>query len=238
MGVIFLDLDSTLIDLNSSKVWVGEMYRAGSIRLSQLLRASWTLARYRLGATDISGALEGAIRELKGWPADEFAAQLLTLADRVVDAHLRPEVRPLCAAYRARGERLVILSSASQILVDRVAERLALDAAIGNRFAVDDEGALSGALDGPLVFGAEKIDRAREFLLAQDAAEESHRFTLEESAFYSDSYADLPLLERVGRPRVVCPDQRLHRAARARAWPVLNWGRAGETPTPLERELL
>ena len=46
---------------------------------------------------------------------------------------------------------------------------------------------------------------------------------LDESFFYSDSFTDLPMLERVGQPRVVAPDPRLRRVARKRGWPILRW---------------
>ena len=48
-------------------------------------------------------------------------------------------------------------------------------------------------------------------------------FLLEEATFYSDSYTDLPLLERVGEPVVVNPDPRLRREAARRGWRVERW---------------
>ena len=38
-----------------------------------------------------------------------------------------------------------------------------------------------------------------------------------------DSLSDLPMLERVGEPRVVASDPRLRREARRRGWPILQW---------------
>jgi phosphoserine phosphatase len=43
-----------------------------------------------------------------------------------------------------------------------------------------------------------------------------------ESAFYSDSHNDLPLLERVTRPVAVDPDAALAAEARRRAWAVMS----------------
>jgi phosphoserine phosphatase len=54
---------------------------------------------------------------------------------------------------------------------------------------------------------------------------------LRRSYFYTDSITDLPVLERVGEPRVVNPDLRLRRVAQRRGWPVLNL-RLEETTTP------
>ena len=42
------------------------------------------------------------------------------------------------------------------------------------------------------------------------------------SWFYSDSFNDLPLLQRVTHPVVVDPDERLRAHAHARAWPIIS----------------
>jgi len=47
--------------------------------------------------------------------------------------------------------------------------------------------------------------------------------TWSRSYFYTDSYSDLPMLERVGHPRVINPDPRLRRRARVRGWEVETW---------------
>ena len=43
------------------------------------------------------------------------------------------------------------------------------------------------------------------------------------SWFYTDSYTDLPMLERVAHRVAVNPDPRLRRTARSRGWPVEDW---------------
>ena len=50
-----------------------------------------------------------------------------------------------------------------------------------------------------------------------------HDVDLEASCFYTDSYNDLPMLERVGRPVAVNPDMRLGRHARRRGWAIESW---------------
>ena len=76
------------------------------------------------------------------------------------------------------------------------------------------DGRFTGRAVLPLCYGRGKIERAERF-----AAE--HGIDLARSYFYSDSISDLPMLERVGEPRVVCPDPRLRREARRRRWPIL-----------------
>lgn len=48
------------------------------------------------------------------------------------------------------------------------------------------------------------------------------------SYVYADSIYDLPLLEAVGHPVAVCPEERLASIARQRGWPIL--GQVREKP--------
>ena len=52
---------------------------------------------------------------------------------------------------------------------------------------------------------------------------ERHGVDLATSYFYSDSYNDLPMLERVGTAIAVNPDTRLYRHARRRGWATSRW---------------
>jgi phosphoserine phosphatase len=47
---------------------------------------------------------------------------------------------------------------------------------------------------------------------------------LSESIFYTDSFADLSVLEVVGTPVAVNPDLRLRRVAAKRGWSIVDWG--------------
>ena len=67
-----------------------------------------------------------------------------------------------------------------------------------------------------MCYGIGKVDMARRFLSGSG-------YGLDQAAFYSDSHADLPLLEQVGFPVVLNPTQILADVAQERNWPVLDW---------------
>src|SRR2546430_2634453 len=79
-------------------------------------------------------------------------------------------------------------------------------------------------LGRPVCYGEGKIYWAQRFATAQGV-------DLGRSYFYTDSITDLPVLERVGEPRIVNPDPRLRRVAARRGWPVLQLGPRDEAPT-------
>jgi phosphoserine phosphatase len=64
------------------------------------------------------------------------------------------------------------------------------------------EPATSGEIVRPTVWGEGKLTAVRTF-------GKDHHFDLADSYFYTDAAEDLPLLEAVGKPRVVNPDNRL-----------------------------
>ena len=68
----------------------------------------------------------------------------------------------------------------------------------------------------PIRYGVGKVELANAFA-------ETHGIDLDAELLLLDSITDLPMLERVGFPRVVNPDPRLLRIARRRGWPVLDW---------------
>ena len=80
-------------------------------------------------------------------------------------------------------------------------------------------GRFTGRALGPVCFGGGKVTKAESFAV-------DHAIDLTNSYFYSDSIADLPMLEKVGNPYVVDPDPRLGNEAQRRGWPSLPAGRA------------
>ena len=77
------------------------------------------------------------------------------------------------------------------------------------------EGKIMG-LTKPLCYGVGKVEMAKKF--AKDQG-----FELSEAVFYSDSHADLPLLEAVRQPVVLNPNPQLAELAKQRDWPRVDW---------------
>ena len=76
-----------------------------------------------------------------------------------------------------------------------------------------ENGIFTGRVVHPACWGKGKVIAARKLGARYD-------LDLEQSWFYTDSSADLPLLESVGYPRPVNPSWRLAQIAKERSWPV------------------
>ncbi len=215
-GIAFFDVDRTLIDANSAALWVKRELREGRVSYLTAMRAAgWTLL-YELGFVRIERAIEDAVRTLQGGLEAELAAQVeVFFADEIL-----PRVRPGAAAalhrHQGAGEPIALLTSSSNYVAAHLAEAVGAAHILSNAFETDDNGRFTGDPVRPLCYGAGKLLHA-ERLAAELGV------TLEDCAFYTDSYSDLPVLERVGRPVAVHPDPRLRRLANQRGWPIERW---------------
>jgi len=217
LGIAFFDLDRTLLSINSGTAWVIRELRAGRLTPWQVSRALYYLALYRLGRARLEDAIVVAVASLKGSAVDEVRQNVESFYEQYVKNAYRPGGLKALSEHKQQGDLTALLSSTSVYLAEAVSRELGLDAAFCNRFEVDGAGAHTGRSQGTLCFGSGKLEYAAAFA-------QSRGVTLERCVFYTDSFSDLPVLERVGRPVVVNPDGRLKREALRRKWEVVDWG--------------
>lgn len=223
MAIAFFDLDRTLLDLNSGGAWIRYERAHGNLSLADVARASGWLLRYHLGFADLDAALRLAIGRLAGQTEASLTARTLDFYDRHIAHRVRPGAREALARHRAAGDRLALLTTSSIYLSRPVGVDLGLDDLLCNRFGVDQAGRFTGQPIEPMCFGHGKLEHAR-------ALAEAHGVELSACSFYTDSIADLPVLEAVGQPVVVHPDPRLRRIAQARGWRQEDWGVSPKRP--------
>ncbi len=218
MSIAYFDFDRTLIATNSGALWVRRELRHGHITPLQAVRAGAWLLRYQLGFAALEDAVKRAIASLIGSKERDLRERTALFYESQIRPLYRPGARRALDDHRRAGDRLVLLTSSSLYLSELVARELRLDAVLCNRFEVDEGGLHTGRTVGTLCFGRGKLQHAQEF-----AKEQGVR--LSDCAFYTDSFADLPVLEAVGRPVAVNPDRRLRRLALKRGWETVDWGK-------------
>ena len=222
-------MDRTLVDVHTARLYLRFQRELGEIGRLDLLRSSFWLFQYGLGLVN---AEQVALRVL----ADYRGKSELWLRERCRDwfaSHVRPWVslvgRERVRQHQLAGDNVAIATSAIRQAAQPLADELSIPHLVCSELTVH-AGELTGMFDPPLCYGAGKLERAQTLL-------DSLGCKLADTAFYSDSITDLPLLEAVGRPIVVNPDLRLQRLARRRGWPIENWLSAraiDEVLAPLE----
>ena len=213
--IAFFDIDKTMIDVNSARLWMMREFRTGRLGLGQFTRASWMLLRYSVGRVDLEAGLREAISTLKGMEEQVIVERTRDFFAEEVAPTLRQEAVDAVERHRVMGHHVVTLTSASNYMAELLGEEVPFDGHIATRFEVCD-GIFSGEPLGTICFGSGKVVEAQAYCAANG-------FELSNAYFYTDSYTDLPMLEAVAHPVVVGPDRRLERLARKRQWPIENW---------------
>jgi HAD superfamily hydrolase (TIGR01490 family) len=216
-AIAFFDLDKTLISRNSATLWIRAELAAGRVTTWQALHALTYVVRYSLGFVALDEPIRRSITFIAGQPEDVLRERARVFYEQTVRGLFRPGARDAVARHRAAGERLVLLTSSSNYMSELTCAELGLDDFLCNRFEVDADGRYTGRAIEPLCYGPGKVALATQYAAQRGSA-------LADAAFYTDSIADLPMLEAVGRPVAVHPDPKLRRIALHRGWPVVNWG--------------
>ncbi|MEM7588905.1 MAG: HAD-IB family hydrolase [Myxococcota bacterium] len=220
MGIAFFDLDKTLLDINSARLWMRWQRKQQRVSFWQTLQATYWLTLYHLGFAGVESAVRQAVRcNFAGTSQKEILQQVKTFYTEELHNKYRPKAMQVLQQQRSLGRRLVLLTSALQELAELVMEDLHLDDCLCTRLQVDTKGNYTGQVVEPMCFGKGKLQ------LAQDFADKNQT-TLKECVFYTDSVWDLPVLQQVGNPVVVNPDPNLRRKARRQGWPIEDWGKS------------
>jgi putative phosphoserine phosphatase/1-acylglycerol-3-phosphate O-acyltransferase len=205
------DLDRTLLEGFSAYAFLQERLVSGHMSPRELQENLATIANMRMGRLNMSGAMRASLHALRGVEEASFEG----LGDRVFRKHLRqriyPEARRLIGAHRRRGHTVAIISSATRYQIEPVARELGIDEVLCTELEVDN-----GRLTGEALFECWREGKAE----AARRLAKRLRLRLKDSFFYTDAVEDLPLLELVGHPHPLNPDQALAAIAAERGWPV------------------
>lgn len=217
MAIAFFDLDRTLLAGNSATAWLLFDWRAGRLRLGELVEGVYWLIRYQLGAAKLEQALHQAIATINGLTEQELVTRVEQFYQKAIRGRFRPGGLAALAAHREKGDTLVLLTSGVSYIAERVQRDLKLDDRLSTHLELDADGKFTGRPVEPLCFGPGKIAHASRY--AEQAG-----VLMSTCTFYTDSASDLPMLELVGHPVAVNPDPRLRRIALRRRWTVVDWG--------------
>ena len=230
-GAAFFDLDRTLIRRSSMLAMAPTLRRHGLIGWRSLARATAWHAVYLVrgvSSKELSDVAGQTFRLMRGWPVDEFRALIAEQIEPLA-ALAFPDAIQRMRAHQARGEPAIVVSASLIDLVQPLADRLGLDAAIGSRATIRD-GRYTGEVES-FLHGQAKADAMRQYA-------EANGIELAASSAYTDSRSDIQLLQAVGHPYAVNPDKALKREAEAQGWPVLQFASSKLSLAEAEAELL
>lgn len=210
----FFDMDNTLLRVETGMSWVKFLRRRGELPRQMLLKAVYWSTLYKLAVLDMETVFSRLAWDLRGDSEADMIAKCDVWYRSDVEPQIAPAARVAVERHRQAGHVVVLATGSTQYAAGPVARGVGIEHVLSSVLEVED-GAFTGRARA-LCFGRHKVDLAEAW-----AAE--HGVDLARSYFYSDSYNDRPMLERVGTAVAVNPDARLLRLARRRGWPVHRW---------------
>ncbi|EDM75126.1 hypothetical protein PPSIR1_30893 [Plesiocystis pacifica SIR-1] len=215
----FFDVDHTLLACNSGRKYVEYLWRNDAISIAAAVRSVWWLVKYRMSILDYEQVTADVVAEYAGRDVAELVSELQGWFRSDIEPEICVEGKERVEWHRERGHTLVLLTSGTALSVEPLQELLDIPHLICTRLEIED-GKLTGRHLPPSCFGPGKLQAGASFA-------GTHGIDLDRSYFYTDSYSDLPMLERVGNPRVINPDPRLKRWAEQRDMAFELWHAQG-----------
>ncbi len=210
----FFDMDNTVLRIDTGMSWMRFLRRRGELSALGMGRAIWWSVLYKAAVLDLETLAERLVADLEGDRERDMIEKCQVWYQQDVAHQVSPRAARAIAEHRRRGDRVVLLTGSTQFAAEVVGRALGIDHTLCTRLEVQD-GRFTGRL-AQLCFGVHKVRVAEAFAHRE-------RIDLAGSSFYSDSYNDLPMLQRVGTAVAVNPDARLLRHARRAGWRVETW---------------
>jgi HAD superfamily hydrolase (TIGR01490 family) len=212
-AIAFFDLDRTLFVGHTLSLCVHHFMKKRRYHLTEYL-----------GLGMISGVIPLVFQTLR--ISDEVKHKILTmevpLAQELSETwfyeHLEPAISPIARErlqeHQDRGEQVVLLTASTQFIASVVSNKFGIKYCCTQLQEI--KGNISCATVGPVCYGKDKYSYAQQIA-------GSWKVPLAKCSFYTDSYSDHSLLDRVGFPVAVNPDRKLNKEAMKRGWEVLLW---------------
>ncbi len=214
-GAAFFDLDRTLLAGASGEVFAEAMREAG-LTSRDIPGASALFKLFNTVGETLPSMLiaRQTVRLATGHSRARVSEASAAVAPKLA-AMVQPAAAEVFAEHRAAGRKLVLATTTPYDMVAPLADLLGLDDVVATRYVVDANGDYTGQLAGEFVWSTGKRDAVLRWA-------KEHDVDLADSAAYSDSFYDAPLLDAVGQPFVVNPDPRMRVLATLRRWPVIS----------------
>jgi HAD superfamily hydrolase (TIGR01490 family) len=214
MRAAFFDMDKTLLRVDTAMSWTQFLYARGEITKRTVAKALYWSTLYKLALLDMETVFTRLVEDLRG----DSESDMIAKCDVWYRSHVEPEIalaaRVAVEKHRASGDIVVLATGSTQYAARPVARGVGIPHVLSSELEVE-AGTFTGR-PAALCFGHHKVTLAEKWAGANG-------IDLAASTFYSDSYNDLPMLERVGTAVAVNPDARLRRHAKKRGWRVEQW---------------
>lgn len=217
-GFAFFDLDLTLVAYDTQLLFCNHVLRVEGWRRLYLFLFLPMAVLYALRLIGDHGLKRIHLSYLWRMPKERLEKYVASFVEEVLPVVLYEDVVEEIGRQREAGRKTVLNTASPEFYGKAVAARLGFDACFGTRVEVGTRMALFPRIEGANNKHRAKIEAMRE-ILPSGAVESGS--AIADSYAFSDSSADLPLLELAEHPVMVHPSAALRRVGDERGWKVL-----------------
>lgn len=208
----YFDFDGTIIAGFSAIIFLKEKIKRGDLAIEDVMKLFFSMRQYANGNSSFYDLMVVGAGILAGTSEQKYRNFSSEMYEKEIARRIYPESRNLIDAHLKKGHTVAIISSATPYQIEYAARDLGIENVLCSQYQVRN-GKFTGKVRDPACFGQGKLDAAKAF-------SQSHGVNLSQSYFYSDSDDDLPLLQSVGYPHTINPNEKLANIAAQQSWPV------------------
>ena len=212
--LVIFDLDNTLINGDSDRNWGIYLSEKKIVGDDFLEKSEKFYNNYYEGSLDIDGFLNFCLEPLVNNSMD----LLLELREDFIETKIKPILLPKAIEEinKEMETNKVIIATATNNFVTRpIATLFGIDDLIATDFEIIDN-EFTGKVDGIPCFRDGKLTKVEQWSQNND-------YDLNGSKFYSDSFNDIPLLQKVSEAIVVDGDEKLLQEAKNYGWKCVSF---------------
>jgi HAD superfamily hydrolase (TIGR01490 family) len=213
-NLTIFDLDNTLLAGDSDRAWGQYIVEKNVVSNEFLLESERFYDSYYDGNLDIESFLAFCLKPLM----QNKLSKLLELRKDFIEYKIKPMMlnKAIEMVNKKKSEGRVIIATATNSFVTRpIADLFKIDDLIATEFVIKNN-EFTGEVDGIPCFREGKVAKVEDWV-------KSNGYDLSEATFYSDSFNDLPLLEKVKTAIVVDGDNELIKQAKNNDWECISF---------------
>ena len=213
--LLIFDLDNTLLSGDSDRNWGIFLAEQKVVKSSYLDESEKFYNNYYDGSLDIDGFLSFCLKPL----IENDMSYLLELRKQFIEDKIKPIItepgREIINQAIEDGKTVIIATATNDFVTRPIADLFNVRTLIATEFEVINQKFTGKVLNTPC-FREGKVSKVKKWV-------DDNNFDLSKASFYSDSFNDLPLLEKVKNPVIVDGDDKLLEIGKNRNWDCISF---------------
>ena len=213
--LLIFDLDNTLLAGDSDRNWGIFLAEQKVVESSYLDESEKFYNNYYDGSLDIDGFLSFCLKPL----IENDMDYLLKLRQQFIEDKIKPIITQPgkeIINHAMENNKTVVIATATNDFVTRpIADLFNVQTLIATEFEIKNQ-QFTGKVIGTPCFREGKLNKVQKWV-------DDNNFDLSRASFYSDSFNDLPLLEKVKTPVIVDGDDKLVEIGKNRDWDCVSF---------------